>query len=124
MSNEPLANTTLALVRGDTKTYRLAFYADTAQTTPLDLAGATIFFTAKAEADEDITDAEAVISKTITSISNPTLGIVDITLTPTNTKIDTGKYKYDVQLKDSDGNIITVLRGDLFVSYEVTARAS
>ena len=67
---EEFLNSYLKIKRGDTKTYTLYFVDE--DEAPIDITGWTVFFTAKNKPSDN--DASAVISKTITSHSNPTAG--------------------------------------------------
>ena len=64
----------------------------------IDLTGATVFFTVKRNLQD--TDAQALISKTITSHSSPSTGETSITFTSTDVDY-VGDFYYDVKIKDS-----------------------
>lgn len=88
----------------------------------IDLTGATVFFTVKSDLAD--TDDEALISKDVTSHTDPTNGITVITLTDTDTDIAACNYFYDIKLKDSGGNISQVAAEDFKVLDRVTRRTS
>lgn len=93
----------------------------------IDLTGCTVFFTVKPGPhleDTDTTDAQAKITKTITSIPNPTLGIVNIPLTSVQTNIPVGSYYYDIRIKYSDGKLSNSDVGACDVIKTVTKRTS
>jgi hypothetical protein len=73
---------------------------------PVDLTGATIYFTAKENISDD--DDDAVIKKDITDITNPTTGKATITLTAADTNITVGQYVYDIVIKNSVNEIYVV----------------
>lgn len=99
------------VIRGDTHTINLTI---TNNGTPLNITGYTVFFTVNAE-KEPSTDSAAVISKTVTSHSDPTNGETIISLSAADTtNVAPGTYWYDIQLKDGSGNI-TSFRKDRFV---------
>jgi hypothetical protein len=91
---------------------------------PYNLAGATIWCTAKSrftDADED-----AIFQKTIGSgivIVNAAAGLYTITIDPADT-VDLAKVKnilvYDVQLKDADNKVFTIASGNLIINPDVT----
>lgn len=89
------------------------------------LVGATIFFTVKAkEFDADITDANAVIKKDVTSHTDAAAGLSAIALTPTDTNITPGAYFYDLRVKDSLGAIYKTDEGKVQVDGSPTNRQS
>ena len=99
----------------------LTFTLRKAAGTAYDLTGGTVFATVKRSVDD--ADASALISTTLTSAS-PTTGVCLWTLVPADTKYLSGMYKYDIQLKDNVGKIITLQSGDFLVKQEVTKRTS
>ena len=113
-----MTSTTLKVYRGDTKTYNLTF-TDSASAA-IDITGYTVFFTVK-EKNTD-TDANAKISKTVTSHSDATNGITTFSLTTTETDLEIKSYHYDIQLKDDSGNIITCVKSTFEVSQDITLR--
>ena len=66
--------------------------------TALDLTGRTVFFTVKRKNDYSDDDEDAVITKTVTSHSDPTAGKTVISLTATQTDVDRGVYKADIRV--------------------------
>lgn len=71
------------------------------------LTGKTIFFTVKNIIDFVSNDDSAVIKKEVTVHTNPSLGESAITLSDTDTELPTGRYKFDLKIKDADTNINT-----------------
>ena len=114
-----MANFTV--VRGDNATYKLTF---TDGTDPIDITGYTLFFTVKPECDNANDDTSAVIQKTVTSFSDPTGGIGEITLMPADTDVTPGKYKYDFQFKTDTGEIQTIETGFYTIVDDVTKRTT
>lgn len=107
----------LTFYRGDTVNINITVKAD--------LTGSTLFFTMKTVPDNDLTDTSALIKSTVTTHTDPVNGKSVIQLTPTDTNNATpGPYVYDVQLKDSLGNISTLLSGKVKVLADVTRRSS
>lgn len=111
---------TIKLTRGDTRTINIPYLSATG--TALDLTGATVFFTVNAT-DSPTDDSAAVVQKTITSITNPLLGVGVVTLTNTDTQnITPGIYFYDAQVKDAIGNVTSSKRDKFIVTSDVTRR--
>ena len=101
---------------GDDFTYTVSL---TSNGSPVDLTGYTFYFTVKKNLDD--TDLEAVFKKTITSISNPTTGVVTITIDRADTLNQTpGEYFYDIKYKDASNNVRTVLEGKFTLTKSVT----
>jgi hypothetical protein len=94
--------------------------------TTYDFTGCTLFFTVKTVLDsiaaDDATDTSAIISKTVTTFTVPTAPV--IALSHTDTNVNAGNYVYDIQMKDSTGNITTIDDGTVTVKADVTRRTS
>lgn len=52
--------------------------------------------------------------------ATPTDGTVEFTPTTTNTDLDVGKYYYDVEMTDSEGNIRTILKSTFSIQMDIT----
>ena len=98
----------LEVVKKTTKIYELIFKKDGVYE---DITGWSIYFTAKANMNDS--DANAKISKTVTSHSDPTNGVTLITLEPADTDIDAGNYYYSMDWKDNDDNEGVFFQGKL-----------
>lgn len=111
----------LTIIRGDTTSidFELTDGGD-----PVDLTGATVFFTAKSAIDADATDAASAISVEVTSHTNPTAGETLIPLTASDTTVTPGEYFYDVQVKNLSGTILSIPYRKLEVVADVTRRTS
>lgn len=66
-----------------------------------DLTDKTVFFTMKDPDDFETDDDDAIITKNITSHTDPTNGITTLTLTASQTNVDVGKYKCDLRVYES-----------------------
>ena len=86
----------------------------------VDITGWTIFFTLKKNRSD--TDVEAVISKTITNLTNPTNGETTVVISAEETNSLLGNYSYDCQLKTVDGLIYTIISGTITFLEDVTRR--
>ena len=115
-----MANNILQVFKRDTKIYNLTF--KDSDEVAIDITGYTIFFTVKQ--DETDTDANAKISKTVTSHTSPTEGLSQVTLEPADTDLDVRKYYYDIQIKDGSGNITTVVKDTFEIVQDITIRTS
>jgi len=110
----------LSIKRGDSWSKTMYFNDENGNN--IDITGWTIFLTVKAKADD--LDAAAVISKTITTFSDPTAGIAEISLTPTDTNQVIASYVYDIQVKTNVGEIYTIVEGILTITKDITQRTS
>lgn len=111
---------TLKVFRGDDKTWPLTF--TDANGDPFDLTGYTIFFTVK-EKKADV-DADAVITKDITSHTDASGGISSLALTHDDTDIAVGYYIYDFQLVSGSGAVTTIEPDTFIVEQDITIRTS
>jgi len=84
----------------------------------IDITGYKFWLTAKSNPTDS--DADAAIQKTVTSHSDPTNGITAIVLTKTDTDIDVGTYAYDIQMRDTNDKITTLVKDDLIIKQDIT----
>lgn len=85
----------------------------------IDLTGYTFYMTIKYELTDS--DANAMIKKTITTIPNPELGIVTITLDRSDTQnMAGGVYVYDIKYLTSGTLTKTIIRGNFNLIKGVT----
>lgn len=110
----------LQIIRGDDVSISVTFTDSNGD--PVDITGATVFFTAKSDIHD--ADADAVISKEVTSHDDAANGQTTISIADTDTDGLDGIYKYDIQLKDSSGSISSSIAGDLEILLDVTQRTS
>ncbi len=112
----------IKIIRGNTQTVNLTVLD--ANSLPAVVDSDTIYFTAKPEYDEDNTDANAVIRKTMSAedVLNTESGVVSFKLTANEANIAPGKYVYDIVLKQADTDRVTLLEGKLKVNPAVTLR--
>jgi hypothetical protein len=112
----------IAVIRGDDVTLNITVTDDsTTPATAIDITGATIFFTVKANLND--ADADALISKSVSSHSNPAAGITSIALTPTDTDITEGLYPCDFQVVRG-GKVSSSQRAVFEVAQDVTIRTT
>jgi hypothetical protein len=108
------------IIEGDDKSYSLTIRD--AQGNPLDITGWTVFVTVKEDTSDS--DADALISKDITSHDEPKNGKTSFSFTSSETDGITGTKEFDVQTKDTANDISTVLRGEVTFKSDVTNRTS
>jgi len=104
----------LEIVRKTTKILELHF---TKSGQNEDITDWTVYFTAKANMND--TDANAKISKAVTSHSDPIDGKTLITLEPADTDIDAGNYYFSIDFKDADDQIGILFSGKLKITEPV-----
>lgn len=109
----------LEIIKGDSKQYELRFKNSAG--VPINITGATVYFTVKKSYDLDDTNATIQVINTVHQ--DAINGISTIVLTPEMTKKEIGNYVYDIQIKRATDNIKTVMRGNFKISYEVTKAA-
>lgn len=111
--------TELTIIRKTTNTYTLTF---TNNGSVQNITGWTVFFTVKKNTAQ--TDTQALISKTITTHTSPTLGITTITLSPTDTDVLAGNYLYDITYIDTSTNRYSIHSDNFTILDYVTQRSS
>lgn len=100
----------LQIDKKTTRIYELIF-KDNVNGGYKDITDWSIFFTAKINMNDP--DASAVISKTITTHSDPTNGTTLITLEPTDTDLTAGNYYFDISFKDDELQEGVLIQGKL-----------
>jgi hypothetical protein len=94
----------------------------------IDITGYTIFFTIKNQGtyQDDSDDSEALASVSgVGSGDEATSGQITITIPRATTELITeGEYVYDIQMKDTSGNIVSTNPGIVKVLADVTKRTS
>lgn len=111
------------VIRGDSLTLNLT--VKNTDGTAYDLTGYKVFLTVVSALDLTAgvtTDTTAVIQKTISPVPSPTLGIISIALSSTDTNIAPGTYYYDLQFEDAGGSTTSVKADTLTVIADVTRR--
>jgi hypothetical protein len=89
---------TLEIQKGNICTVTLTFKDEDGDV--YDLTAKTVFFTMKDPDDFEADDDDAIITKDITSHTDPTNGITTLTLSATQTDVAVGRYKCDLRLYD------------------------
>lgn len=106
-------------VKGDT--YPLEIEITTSADVAVDLTGSTVFLTVKRNLQD--TDAQALISKSVTSHTSPTTGNTQFTLLAADVDY-IGEFYYDVKIKDSTGVISSVITDKFILLDHVTIRTT
>jgi len=109
----------LEIFRGDTKQYTLNF--KDAVGVAIDITDWTVFFTVKKERSD--LDAAAKISKTVVLHTNAAEGTTRVNITAAEAAtLEPGQYYYDIQVKKSDGSILTIISDMLVIKEDITRR--
>lgn len=114
-----MAKIDFEIIRGDTESLTVTFVRDGE---PVDLTGATVFFTAKPALTNDAGDTTAVIKTEVTDHTDPTEGETVIPLSSTLTNVTPGTYYYDLQVKASNGDLLSIKPRQLKVVGDITRR--
>lgn len=109
-------NNNITIIRGDDVSIKITF--TNADDSVFNLTGYKVYFTAKKNATD--ADSAAVIQKSWTSHSNAAAGITYLTLSNTDTAIDTGNYACDLQIKSVSGAIQSAINLTLTVARDIT----
>jgi hypothetical protein len=104
--------------RGDTQRYKLTL-KDASTGNPIDITGATIWFTMKPEITYD--DTNAVIQKQVINHIDAPNGVTEVVLESAYTRnLELGTYYYDFQYVSKYGDVKTILMGKVKVLGDVT----
>lgn len=100
---------------------------------PVDITGATVYFTVKSqEYDSTQDDSTSIIEETVTSHVDPTNGVTNIELSPEQTSyiqevagnyIVPGQYTYDIKVKEADGSVYKTVEGKCTIDGSPTNRS-
>lgn len=105
---------TMSMTRGDTFTFTVRMAKSDGAAVPFS-SGDTVYFTVR----KDANTTTILIQKVITLFND---GAAMFKLNPEDTKpLAFGTYKYDVQLTQADGTVMTIIKySDFRVTEEVT----
>lgn len=104
----------LSITKGDTS--KLTISVKDSDGVVFDLDGYTMTFTAKKNPESEV----AITSTAV--ISDASSGVGVITLLPTDTKIDSGEYRYDVEITNGGSDTYTVVKNSLLtITDEITS---
>ena len=119
--SQPIRN----YIRGDSRVINIQVYKSDG-VTPFDLTGCEVFFTVNASNNPTAdTDASAVIALKTSSFSTPTNGLATVTITNAISQdIAPATYYYDVQLKDSSGNVTSLQQNQFIIVADITRSVS
>jgi hypothetical protein len=120
------SNQRLEVVRGDTRRYQVTVTDDAGL--PVDLSGASIYFTVRKKYSSSSDDTDAVFQKSVgngISISDASSGSIAIVIAPTDTRaLPASLFLYDLQVNTGAGDVITAALGEFAVKADVTRRAT
>lgn len=108
-----MIKTNLEIFKSDTKKFCLNLTKDN---TPIDLTNCTIYFSVKKCINDTEYALQTIQNEHIDALNGKTI----ITLNSNQTDIDAGIYQYDIQFKDSTGNISTIIYGQLTIIQDIT----
>jgi hypothetical protein len=106
-------------VKGDTFDLSVSFTNENG--VPIDITGATVFFTVKRNLED--TDAQALINKTVTSHTAPTQGTTSVTFNASDVDY-VGEFFYDFKIKDLSNKIVSIFSNKFILVQNVTRRTS
>jgi hypothetical protein len=106
----------LEIYRGDTQIYELNFTDENGDA--IDITDWVVWFTVKS--DQNALDDDADIQVIVDTHSDPTNGKTVVELSNDDTDLEIGSYYYDIQTKDSDDKIKTIVAGKFIVSRDIT----
>lgn len=112
----------ISIYRGDTETLNLNFTDEDSAT--IDITDWVVFFTVKLKGDTAINDDNAILKKDVTVHDDPLNGKTSIDLTKVDTDIKIGSYEYDIQTKDSNGDITTIVVDTFEIHKDITKRTA
>jgi len=117
-------------IRGNTYILNIPVYQSDG-VTPFNLTGGTVYFTLNSSSTpaSDGVDSTAAIRKSVTTFTTPTGGTypsqAQIILNNSDTnQLVQGVYYYDIQVKDSSNNIISLASNTFSVIDDITTRTS
>lgn len=109
-------------IRGDSRAITVTVLD--ANGAAINLTGGKLFFTLSGSSSPD-DDSGALISKTMTSFTNPTQGIHTFSLASSDTNtILPGEYNYDVQFVDGAGNVTSKQQDTFEIIADITRRTT
>lgn len=109
------------VIRGDTHSINLSIVKGA---TPVNLTGYTVYFTVNASSNPT-DDTSAAIQKNVTAHTDPTAGKTVITLNPADTTgLSPGTFWYDIQIKDTAGNITSFAKDKFIIVSDITRRTT
>jgi hypothetical protein len=107
------------IIRGDTRTVNVTFLEDDGLT-PINLTGATTFFTVNAS-NNPTSDTTAALQVIQTSFVSPASGVASFLLTNALTQLlPVGTLYYDTEAVDQFGNVMSSKQDQFIVGADIT----
>jgi hypothetical protein len=105
-------------IRGDSRDIEVQI--NDSDGNPFDLTGCTVYITVNSSKTPS-DDSGAALQTSTTSFSDPSSGLATLSLTNTLTQsINAGTYWYDIQLKDTSNNIVSLGSNKFIVKDDIT----
>jgi hypothetical protein len=120
------SNQRLEITRGDTRRYQVTVTDEAGL--PVNLSGASIYFTVRKKLASSVDDADAVFQKAVgtgITISDAAGGVIALVIDPADTRnFPKVVLLYDLQVITAAGDTITPAMGEFAINADVTRRAS
>lgn len=120
------SNQRLEVIRGDTRRYEITVTDDAGL--PVDLSGASVYFTVRKKYSSGANDTDAVFQKEVgggITITDGSAGVVALVIDPADTRaLPASLFLYDLQVITGAGDTITAALGEFAVKADVTRRAT
>lgn len=110
------------IFRGNDHVLDLVFDDGGNPASAIDITGYTFLFAVKRKTDIKKDDSAALITKDVTTHSDPTNGISEIELTDSDTDLEPDTYIYGVTSVDASGDRQTVKVGDFVITDDPNKR--
>lgn len=122
----PIRDVTEEMFRGDGRDYQIAITDE--NDAVVNISGAKIWFTLKADYDDTDADAEFQLTTDVAAeilITDAAGGLAEIYIKHSHTKDLIGRtYYFDIQIKEIGKEARTVLRGSMLIKPDVTLSVS
>jgi hypothetical protein len=120
------SNQRLEIPRGDTRRFQVTVTDEAGL--PVNLSGATIYFTVRKKFASSADDTDAVFQKSVgagITITDAAAGVIALVIDPADSRsLPKIVLLYDLQVITAAGDTITPALGDVAINPDVTRRAS
>jgi len=111
-----MADETLSVIQGDTKTFELTINDNLGS--PFNLDSYNVRMTVKAEFEDP--DKDALIGPKQANITNALNGVCQFYLSNEDTDVTTGNHRYDIQVDNGSDFVKTIKIGTFRIENDVT----